>query len=83
MLGLIITLMIEFILKRQVCLYVSAFAIALVTPAFHGNWKLTPFYTQNCLAIKVSLFPAEGVFVTDRRICMQAGHILVGGTHVL
>jgi hypothetical protein len=42
--GLIITLMTEFILKRQICLYVSAFAIALGTPTFHGNWKLTPFY---------------------------------------
>jgi hypothetical protein len=42
--GLIITLMTEFILKRQVCLHVSAFAIALGTPTSHGNWKLTSFY---------------------------------------
>jgi hypothetical protein len=42
MLGLIITLMTEFILKRQVCFYVSAFAIAFAIVS--GNWKLTPFY---------------------------------------
>jgi hypothetical protein len=37
MLGLIITLMTEFILKRQVCFYVSAFAIAFGTPTFQAT----------------------------------------------